>query len=186
MEETCSFQSAEWVCSQQQAVIPVPGKSCRRSRNAHVANAQPAKKLKNRPFRRGSGEVGVGGVGGCIGKLSLTGRSRPSSQPPRTSSGWCCAGSAGTAGPPWPSCTAASDARSRDLLWSLVCLWHTDKKVEKQDELFTSLFCFALRKPHGEEKIKKDILQTFSSREHKGKEGVIKIACRWLVLQSWV
>lgn len=144
--EICSFQSAEWVCSQQQAVIPAPGKSCRRSRNAHGANAQPAKKLKNRPFRRGSGEVGVGvgGVGGCIGELSLTGRSQPSSQPPRTSSGWCCAGSAGTAGPPWPSCTAASDARSRDLLWSLVCLWHTDKKVEKKGWIvyFTFLFCF--------------------------------------------
>lgn len=50
----------------------------------------------------------------------LTGRSLPSSQPPHTSLGWCCAGSAGIAGLPLPSCTAASDAHSHDLLLSLV------------------------------------------------------------------
>lgn len=53
----------------------------------------------------------------------LTGRSLLSSQPPRTSSEWCCAGSAGTAGLPLPSCTAASDAHSHDLFLSLV--WFT-------------------------------------------------------------
>lgn len=53
----------------------------------------------------------------------LTGRSLLSSQPPRTSSEWCCAGSAGTAGLPLPSYTAASDAHSHDLFLSLV--WFT-------------------------------------------------------------
>lgn len=63
----------------------------------------------------------------------LTDRSLLSSQPPRTSSGWCCAGSAGIAGLPSPSCTAASDAHSHDLLLSLVCFtkreewsWHSN------------------------------------------------------------
>lgn len=59
-----------------------------------------------------------------------------------------------------------------------------DKKVEKQHDLFIILFfCSALRKPHVE-RIKKDILQNLSSREHKAKEGIIKIGCPWLVLQS--
>lgn len=135
------------------------------------------KNLKTGPLD-GGGEEG----GGQIGRLPLTGRSRLSSRPPRTSSGWCCAGSAGTAGPPWPSCTAASDVRSRDLLWSLVCLTHRHRHRRKN--CLFQFFCFALRKPHGEENIRKDIWQTLSSREHKGKEGVIKILCRWLVLQS--
>lgn len=83
----------------------------------------------------GTGPSG-GGALRVTGRLPLTGRSRPSSRPPRTSSGWCCAGSAATAGPPWPSCTAASDARSRDLLLSLACLWHKKNKKKKQDDLW--------------------------------------------------
>lgn len=59
----------------------------------------------------------------------LTGRSLLSSQPPRTSSGWCYAGSAGIAGLPLPSYTAASDAHSHDLL--LHSVYFTEQETGK-------------------------------------------------------
>lgn len=133
IEEIFSLHCAERVCLQQTA-IPAAGKSCRRCRNTQMHSL--LKNVKTGPpdgslgtevegfwgVRRDRGGLRVTGGQEGIGRLPLTGRSQPSSRPPRTSSGWCCAGSAGTAGPPWPSCTAASDARSRDLLWSLACL----------------------------------------------------------------
>lgn len=51
-------------------------------------------------------------------KQLLTGRSRPLSPPPRTSSAFWCVGSEETADLPWPSCTDSSDARSHDWLWN--------------------------------------------------------------------
>lgn len=76
----------------------------------------------------------------CSRAFPLTSRSLLSSQPPRTSSGWCCAGSAGIAGLPSLSCTAASDARSHDLLLSLV--YFTERGDKKN--------CDALKStPHG-------------------------------------
>ena len=51
--------------------------------------------------------------------MLLTGRSRPPSRPPRSASGSWCAGSGGTAGPPWLSYTGSSAGRSRGPPWSL-------------------------------------------------------------------
>lgn len=50
---------------------------------------------------------------------SLTGKSPPPSQPPRTASEFWYAGSAETAGLPSPSCTDSSDAHSHGWLWNL-------------------------------------------------------------------
>lgn len=79
-------------------------------------------------------------------EVPLTGKSLPSSQPPHNASGWCYAGSAGTAGLPLPSCTAALGARSHDPFLSFVYY----KKERKRNQYWDKSITGFLRNYNGE------------------------------------